>query len=71
MSMDNSNSVEGTMETVDTVIFWAISEIRANQNVQMKPEFIILLKAFLTIVAYPMAPFGKEWKHWGPMSYYK
>ena len=26
--MDNSNSVEGTMETVDTVIFRAISEIR-------------------------------------------
>ena len=58
--MDNSNSVKGTMETVDAIIFRAISEIRANQNAQMKPGFIILLKTFLMIVAYPMVPFGKE-----------
>ena len=30
--MDNSNSVEGTMETVDTVIFRAISEIRGKSK---------------------------------------
>ena len=58
--MDNSNSVEGTMETVDTVIFRAYLRYVANQNTQMKPEIIILLLTFLTIVAYPMVPFGKE-----------
>ena len=30
--MDNSNSVEGTMETVETVIFRAISEIRGKSK---------------------------------------
>ena len=30
--MDNSNSVEGTMETVDTVIFRAVSEIRGKSK---------------------------------------
>ena len=30
--MDNSNSVEGTMETVDTVIFRAISEIQGKSK---------------------------------------
>ena len=30
--MDNSNSVEGTMETVDTVTFRAISEIRGKSK---------------------------------------
>ena len=48
------------METVDFVIFRAMLRYGANQNAQMKPEFIILLKTFLMIVAYPMAPFGKE-----------
>ena len=57
--MDNSHSVAGTMETVDTVTFRAISEIRGKSS-QMKPEFIILLKTFLTIVAYPMVPLGKK-----------
>ena len=57
--MDNSDSVGGTMETVDTVIFRAISEIRGKSS-QMKQEFIILLKTFLIIVAYPMVPLGKK-----------
>ena len=57
--MDNSDSVGGTMETVDTVIFRAITEIRGKSS-QMKQEFIILLKTFLTIVAYPMVPLGKK-----------
>ena len=34
------------METVDTVICRAMSEIRTNQNAQMKPKFIIV-KDFL------------------------
>ena len=57
--MDNSDSVGGTIETVDTVIFRAISEIRGKSS-QMKQEFIILLKTFLIIVAYPMVPLGKK-----------
>ena len=58
--MDNSNSLEGTMETVDTVIFRAISEIRGKSKRPDEARFIILLKTFLTIVAYSMVPFGKE-----------
>ena len=42
--MDNSNLVEVTMETANTVIFRAISEIRGKPK---RPEFIILLKPFL------------------------
>ena len=44
------------METADTVVCRAISEIRG----QVKPEFIILLKTFLMIVTYQMAPFRKS-----------
>ena len=58
--MSNSNLVEVTMETADTVIFREYLRYRANQNDQIKPEFIILLKTFLMIVTYQMAPFGKE-----------
>ena len=58
--MDNSFSVEVTMETVDTYFLEQYLRYGANQNAQMKPEFLILLKAFLTIVANPVAPFGKE-----------
>ena len=42
--MDKSNLVEVTKETVDT---------------QMNSKFIILLKTFFMIVAYPMPAFGK------------
>ena len=52
--MANSNLVKVGIETADTVI------VRVNQNNQMKPEFIILLKTFLMIVTYQMAPFGKN-----------
>ena len=45
--MANSNLVEVTMETADTVIFREYLRYRANQNDQIKPEFIILLKTFL------------------------
>ena len=58
--MANSNLVEVTMETADTVIFREYLRYRANQNDQIKPEFIILLKTFLMIVTYQMAPFRKE-----------
>ena len=61
--MDNSNSVKGTMETLTLLFLKQYLRYGANQNAQMKPEFITLLKTFLTIVAYPMVPFGKEWKH--------
>ena len=58
--MTNSNLVEVTMETADTVIFREYLRYRANQNDQIKPEFIILLTTFLVIVTYQMAPFGNE-----------
>ena len=45
--MSNSNLVEVTMETADTVIFRAISEIPGKSKRPVKPEFIILLKTFL------------------------
>ena len=61
--MDNSNSVKGTMETLTLLFLKQYLRYGANQNAQMKPEFITLLKTFLTIVAYQMVPFGKEWKH--------
>ena len=58
--MDNSDSVEGTMETVELFLGLYL-RCSANQNAQMKPEFIILfLKTFFRIVAHPMALFGKE-----------
>ena len=55
--MDNSNLVEVTMKIANTFIFRTISEIRGKSK---RPEFIILLKPFLMIVAYQMASFGKE-----------
>ena len=58
--MDNSNLVEGTMETVDSVIFRAISEIRGKSKCPDEARIYNLLKTFLTTVAYPMVPFGKE-----------
>ena len=61
--MDNSNLIENTMESVRNVIFWAISDILVKSKCPDKPEYIISLKTFLVIRAYPMAPFGKEWKH--------
>ena len=51
--MDKSNLVEVTMETADSVIFRAISEMRGKSKC---PD----LKIFLMIMAYPMAPFGIE-----------
>ena len=51
--MDKSNLVEVTMETADSVIFRAISEIRGKSK---RPD----LKIILMIMTYPMAPFGKE-----------
>ena len=63
--MANSNLVKVGIETADTAI------VRVNQNNQMKPEFIILLKTFLMIVTYQMAPFGKNERNWGPRTCYK
>ena len=51
--MDKSNLVEVTMETADSVIFRAISEIRGKSK---HPD----LKIILMVMTYPMAPFGKE-----------
>ena len=58
--MANSNLVEVTMETADMLLLEQYLRYRANQNNQINPEFIILLKTFLMIVTYQMAPFGKE-----------
>ena len=41
--MANSNLVEVTKETADTVILEQYLRYRVNQNDQMNPEFIILL----------------------------
>ena len=61
--MNNSNLVQTTMETVDNIIFRAISEIPGISKGPDKVRFKISLKTFLMIVAYPMAPLGKEYKH--------
>ena len=61
--MDNSNLVEVTIETVDTAIFIAISEIWGKSKRPGEARIYNFLKTFLMIVAYPMAPFGKEWKY--------
>ena len=45
--MDNSISVEGTMETVDTVIFRAISEIRGKSKRPDEARIYNLFEDFL------------------------
>ena len=45
--MDNSNLVEGTMETVDTVIFRAISEIRSKSKCPDEARIYNFVKDFL------------------------
>ena len=58
--MANSSLVEVTMEIADMLLLKQYLRYRANQNNKIKPEFIILLKTFLMIVTYQMAPFRKE-----------
>ena len=58
--MANSNLVEVTMEKAEMLFIKQYIRHGANQNNQMKPEFIILLKTFLMLVMYQMAPFGKN-----------
>ena len=60
--MNNSNLVEVTMKTVDTIIFRVISEIRGKWKHPDEARIMISLKTFQAIVPYPMAPLGKEWK---------
>ena len=45
--MDNSNSLESTMETADTVIFRAISEIRGKSKRPDEPRIYNFVKDFL------------------------
>ena len=45
--MENSNSVEGTMETVDTVIFRAISEIQGKSKHPDETRIYNFVKDFL------------------------
>ena len=47
MSMDNSNSVEGTMETVSTVIFRVISEMRGKSKRPDEARIYNFVKDFL------------------------
>ena len=47
MSMDNSNSVEGTMETVNTVIFRVISEMRGKSKRPDEARIYNFVKNFL------------------------
>ena len=50
-SMDNSNLVEDTMESVRNVIFRAISEILGKLKRPDEAEFIISSNTFLMVVA--------------------
>ena len=45
--MDNSNSVKGTMETVDAIIFRAISEIRGKSKRPDEARIYNFVKDFL------------------------
>ena len=45
--MDNSNSVEGTMETVSTVIFRVISEMRGKSKRPDEARIYNFVKDFL------------------------
>ena len=47
MSMDNSNSVESTMETVNTVIFRVISEMRGKSKRPDEARIYNFVKDFL------------------------
>ena len=47
MSMDNSNSLEGPMETVNTVIFRVISEIRGKSKRSDEARIYNFVKDFL------------------------
>ena len=47
MSMDNSNSVEGTMETVNTVIVRVISEMRGKSKRPDEARIYNFVKDFL------------------------
>ena len=58
--MANSNLVEALWKQLTLLFLEQYLRCEANQNDQMKPEFKILLKIFLMIVTYQMAPFGKN-----------
>ena len=57
MSMDNSNSVEGTMETVNTVIFRVISEMRGKSKRPDEARIYNFVKNFLDDSAISVGSF--------------
>ena len=60
--MDNSNLVEVTMETVDTVIFRAISEIRSKSKCKDEARIYNFVKDFLDDSGVSDSSFWKRMK---------
>ena len=58
--MDNLNLVEVTVETVDAIIFRAISEVRGKSKRPDEARIYNFVKEFLVDVAYPWFLLGKN-----------